>query len=1318
MKYCLWIILLLTSIELFAQNPLYTKYERYDVENGLPQNLVSGIVQDADGFIWVSTLDGLARFDGEKFMAFRHQPGNQQSLQFNSSSDLIIDNQNKLWLEYVNYQYDRFDPMRHIADRPKALSGPARNLSPVNFKAGLLQHAFWGDKMNWLRFSYDNASKAPMIQLFDTANVPLRKLFFDSDPFTGRTIYAINEDTDKDLWLVSDMGFEIYDSLGSPKTTIAFPQELALDSEKINFKVKLMHLADQRVVILEGPKVVIYHQLTGEFKSLPLPNPSADLVNFSGSTIDLAGRPVFEYQNHIYRLEKNNQLSLLWVHPTDVGIRTIFIDRSNSLWIGTDPDGLYKVNLSTPDFQSAEYVDDFLTDIFIEKLGISASQLAKNDFDAGSAYNSRHVVSKNGELVSAIFDGQRTRQLLKVSDGDISILANADVRGGALAFGPNNRLHFLSQNGEMLVWEDLSSPPKRIKTGLYGKDYVVIDIEVGTQFIWVATQQDGVLVLREGKIVEAIQLEGNYALNDIYLDASDQNILWMGTSTGGLYKWDIANSTLLTRYQMEQGLPNNTINCIVPDQLGNLWISTNKGISRFNPTTEVFTNYAIKDGLLESEFNRRHALTLPNGHIAMGGTKGYAVFDPIAFLEDTTATRVSITDISINNQPVNSWGDTSLINAPLNLIEHLYLSYADNTIGLSMAAMQYNAPEKNEYRYQLEGYDRTWVEMGNNRLIKFNQLPYGNYTLLLNASNTNGTWSTQVRKIKLTVHPPFWLTWWAYLIYALLIAVVVQFYWKLYKKRLINKQEAIFNAREAARLLELDETKTRFFSNITHEFRTPLTLILSPLEKHLNDSSFSPKALTLLNNNYRHASQLLKLVNQLLDINKLEASQMAVNQMAGDLNEFTSQCVEFFSPQVQEKGLQLNLRQDDTFGPCLFDHEKLEKILFNLLSNAVKFTPSGGVIEIELSRTDNSHSDRRIAHFQIRDTGIGISEKDISKVFERFYQADDSASREYEGTGIGLSLVKELVVLLGGKIDVKSEMGIGTTFQVDIPIESLNQIPAKEDMTSIGDSQGAIEQTVPGVDHKVPIILVIEDNDELRSFITESLTERWQVLSASNGLDGWAIIERELPEIVISDVMMPGMNGFELCSKSKNDPRTSHVNFILLTAKAAQESKLEGLELGADAYLTKPFNIKELELILRNLLLEQFRLRNYLNEKLLPGEPSAELPHVNDAFINKLIAYIDDHIDDSKIQAVDVAKAMNMSKSTLNRKLSAILGTSINDYIRKYRLQKASILLSEGYSVSEVSFRVGFESSSYFAQCFKEHFRKTPSEFSNTPSVD
>ncbi len=1308
MKNIGWLFLLAISQGLLAQQPLYTNAERFFVENGLPQNLVTGIVQDDDGFIWVSTMDGLARFDGKHFLVLRHKPNDSTSLLSNNLNSLFKDRHNKLWVQSNNQTINQVDPRTLEISAPKipAITAPAY-MEYFGIKG------FWGNENNWVRLDYDRATSHVTLQVLDTTNHKLRKLFSELPTAGVDKLYAFSEDAEGQLWLATGKGFEIKDGNGDHIRNIEFPSTLQFDPESVDYLFKIIHLNDKRVALVGGNRIIIYDPQSDRFKLKEVSNDNPKKIQFTTAIQDVEGRLIFEYRNCIYRLEADDRISLLWKYPGNEGIRSIFIDRTNTLWIGTDPNGLFKVNLLMPAFISRSYNESFVKDIIRNELGVVNHHLDLAAMDAGSDYSFRYAYTRDGKLVIYISQGKDCPCVLQLA-GQSLLPIFLPKKLGQLARGKNGDIIYLSEDGILTRWS--GSPGKQFSTPLEKPRENPSAVISGSlaedeSSLWVTYPDVGTMQFNEGKYVQTIRPNGTYPTNIILNDPVDSRVLWIGAISGGLFKWEKKQNKLLANYTTENGLPNNTIYSIIPDSSGYLWMSTNMGITRFNPVKETFSNYNTSDGLVQSEFNRHHALLLPDGRIAMGGTKGYTVFNPNEFTEDTYAPEVFITGVSVNGKPVETHNDSTIMSGPLNQLSKINLSYQNNSISFTVAATQFNDLDKIKFRYKLKGIDQHWEETDADQQIRFNQLNYGVHTLQVNASNTLGTWSPAIREVVIVVHPPFWLTWWAYAMYAGIVGLLVQAYWRSYKNRLKTKQEVEFNMREAARLREVDEIKTRFFSNITHEFRTPLTLILTPLEKYLKDNTMSSRAHTLLNNNYRHATQLLELVNQLLDIAKIEAGQMPVNLTAGDLHSFLTDYIDSFQDMAQKKRIDLQFSIEGVAGNYLFDHEKWGKIIQNLLSNAVKFTPQGGTIKVSATTKNSDDGNPRYIIIQVRDTGVGIRKELLSKIFERFYQADDSTTRKHEGTGIGLSLVKELVELLNGRIDVESELNEGTYFTVELPVEKLKETPHAIAVDQVNEFQAGKEAPVQGIDHELPLILVVEDNDELRSFIVESLSSTWRVIEASNGELGWASIENELPEIVISDVMMPVMNGFELCKKTKQDHRTSHIGFIVLTAKAAHEAKIEGLESGADEYLTKPFHLYELELRINNLLREQNSLRLHLQEKLFKLTPSGDSPTVNDLFLSRLQVYLNENLSNSNLKIEMVADAMSMSKSTLNRKIKAILNTSINDYIKQYRLQQGAILLSAGHSVSEVSFQVGFETASYFARCFKDQYHKTPTEY-------
>ena len=536
----------------------------------------------------------------------------------------------------------------------------------------------------------------------------------------------------------------------------------------------------------------------------------------------------------------------------------------------------------------------------------------------------------------------------------------------------------------------------------------------------------------------------------------------------------------------------------------------------------------------------------------------------------------------------------------------------------------------------------------------------------------------------------------------MLAFLLVRWYFRFREAQLKTAQHLAFEKREALRLREVDELKDRFFSNITHEFRTPLTLIISPLEKLEQDPSLSPTAISTVKTAQRNSKQLLRLINEFLDFSKLNEGQLKLKPAAGDLKLFTADCVQSFALAASEKNIALDFSANAVDGFFLFDAEKWHKIITNLLSNALKFTPVNGTVSVSLFSNEEY-----IIHLAVKDSGPGIPADQQQKIFDRFYQVDDSAIRTYGGTGIGLSLVKELTELMQGTIELNSKPGEETCFMVCVPMQKLQATEAmKPAHNTVTEKQNG-----NNIEKDLPLLLVAEDNDELRSFLVEEMRKHYRVIEAADGSMAWEMILQELPDMVISDVMMPGMDGFDLCRLCKTDNRTGHIGFILLTSKAAHDARLKGLGTGADDYITKPFNLQELALRTANILQLQQKQRAWLQAQLLSTAPPDQLPEITDPFLVALYKEMDAKLDDAGLGVDYLCKVMAMSRSTLNRKLKSLLDISTNELIRQYRLQKGSQLICSGLDISSVAYQVGFSSPSYFSQCFKERFGITPSEY-------
>lgn len=1284
--------------------PIYSNFEHYDTEDGLPQNYISSIVQDKDGFIWVSTLDGIARFDGHTFLEFNISSDSSTRISTPRVIDLKIDSSNNLWILHYNSEVDVLNP------RTFKVTGKVKPIRSVDFDAFALPLSYRNATYFYFVDDIDNThwfvKDKEMFHLYDSSNSQLTDLFGLSDSNISQA-FGFDVDTKGRLWTLVQGGLKVSDANWTTFRDIKAPEKLNFTFDESSLLSSISQISKDRVFMIIDNRWIIYDEKNNRFREIEIPGnlsytePRKTVI----ACRDLQGRIVFNYRGYIFRLNEDESITLLWDFPEKGKniISSLFMDRTGTLWVGINTGGLYRINTLIPSFNSRNYTHNFVVDLLLREMSIDSTEIPASWFQQKGSYDFRYHYADDKRLffsMDGIYFGRKNRLFFLDDNAINQVQSPQSIRYFRGIYHQEGILNAVDTKGGFYTWTNLLESPGTIQlvdsalvpnTGL--ADYCKVNGQD-----WILSPENVLYRKVKDSVVEYKVGDPNYSLIAMYPSQASKGLLWISTYGGGLLKWNTIENKIEKSYTSNDGLPDNTVAAMVPDEFGNLWLSTFNGISRFDPVGESFTNYFTSDGLIQSEFDRYHSFRLPDGRIAFGGSEGYSVFNPALFTSDSTNPPTRIVNFHINDQPLGTTKGTAI-----NAIDELELAYQQNSLSFTMAAMQYMNPANIEYRYKLEGFNENWVNTGNNRQIRFDNLQPGKYELLLNASNTNKKWSSSVTRLIINISPPWWLRWWAYSLYFALAVMVIFLYWKAYRNRLIRKQQEEFNRREATRLKELDDIKTRFFSNITHEFRTPLTLILSPLQKQLRKRKYPDEIQKILESNYRQGSHLLKLVNELLDISKLEAGYMHQNKSTGLLDQFGAECIKSFESVAKQKKIRLSYQNENVNGYYQFDKSHWQKIITNLLSNAIKFTPPEGTVSLRIAE----FSDRGKSYVKVvvKDTGIGISEADLARLFDRFYQADDSSTRKQEGTGIGLALVRELTELMEGNVEVKSEKGNGSTFTVSLPAEKL---------TSSEESQNLrLENRIPDgkANNAKAVILVVEDNPELRAFIVDSLPPSWEVLEATTGKEGHKIILDHLPEIVISDIMMPEMDGYELCQLSKSDPRTSHIHFILLTAKTAQESKVTGLEMGADDYLTKPFQMYELELRVQNALQKQAEIRNKLTNEILSIENGLSLPKVEDVFLSKMYQFIESNLTDKSMNVERMASAMAMSQSTLNRKLKALLNLSAVELLKQYRLKKATELLATGDAIANVAYRSGFESASYFSQCFKESYNVSPSDF-------
>ncbi len=806
-------------------------------------------------------------------------------------------------------------------------------------------------------------------------------------------------------------------------------------------------------------------------------------------------------------------------------------------------------------------------------------------------------------------------------------------------------------------------------------------------------------------------------------DPADPAILWIGTKGGGLDRLD-TRTLQFSHLTTAEGLPNNVIYGILSDEAGNLWMSSNKGLICYQPASGRIKNYTREDGVQDNEFNTSAFGKGPSGELLFGGVNGLTVFNPRAMLIDTLAPRTLITGLRINDNDL-SWNDTTgVLSGAVEFARKIVVPYSRNNITLDFVAMNFASPAKNRFRYYLEGAEPEWVHESAEHTANYLNLSPGTYVFRVKSANSEGLWSEEVTELKIVVLPPWYRSWAAYLGYALLLGGGVFFFYRFQLNRKLEHAEN-------ERLKELDLVKNRLYTNITHEFRTPLTVILGMTEqmegeignRKLEMDDPAERQVQFLISNFqsplslirRNGQNLLRLINQVLDLSKLESGNMRLNLVQADWVAFVKYIAESFQSFAAVKNIRLQFHSETDSLNMAYDPEKIQAIVSNLLSNAIKFTPEGGEVGVNI-RTLND-GPQPCCELRVRDTGIGIPADRLEQIFDRFYQVDSSATRAGEGSGIGLALVRELVKLMGGKISVESSPGAGSVFIVTLPVSdggSTQTAPMTEfEPPAFATQPRKMPRPAPE-DPDKSLVLLVEDNDDVRQYLRQCLAGEYQLIEAADGQTGIELALERVPDLVISDVMMPRKDGFELCQTLKTDERSSHIPIVLLTAKTDVASRIEGLTRGADDYIAKPFDRLELLARAHNLLDNRRRLQARYGRGFLSGEPVEtpdEVAEVEDAFLLKLRGIVEAHLNDADFDMDRLSRAVGMSHSQIFRKLKALTGRSPSTFIRSVRLQQARHLLQNTtLSVSEIAYETGFSSPTYFSRMFLEEFGQTPTE--------
>jgi signal transduction histidine kinase/DNA-binding response OmpR family regulator/ligand-binding sensor domain-containing protein len=1314
-RLLLWLIGFAMQVRAATPEPEYLT-----VRNGLPQGFVKSLIQDQRGFIWLATRDGLCRYDGIHFRIYTHDPQQARSLSFSSIYEIKADQENKLWVRTENNNVDQFNP---VTEQTNRISN-----SP-DFRKALGRDQLVGIQPDRAGNVWVATQTNGFFRLNKNGTVSHQYWAVRGDT-VQRTLHALLIDRYDQLWLAAQDGLFRYDPSSGRFVGFRIAQGLPRND------VYALHERANGELMLGFPgQFAIFDPANGRVRQvLSLPGPPATIPLF---TSDYRGT---DYINQSRYTDQTGLVSLLTTptetyQPTKLNrfsALSILVDRTNVLWIGLNGDGVIKYDLNKRPFQTWPYVNNFQTDWLTQQLSVPIDAIPsaiRQQSSVGMQYQfdrrknlwitSPQITPYRYNTFSRTFTAVQPKGIEArwIPSGAFRLTALATGAQGELwgLLGPHNQAVVRhNPDQETFTAFPLPLPPNH--------PYVIMAMVVDGGRVYMATKDHGLLRadLSLKRLIrwhsggnDARTLPGD-ALLCLAQDPTQYNFLWIGTFGEGLCRLDKMTGTI-RRFTVGQGISNNVIYAIRTDKNGHLWLSTNRGLCRFDTRTFEARNYMADDGLPGEEFKQFHDVALPDGRLIFGGIGGYTTFDPRRVSEDPVKPTVALTALRINNQIVNANTLDSPLQRDINESPMIVLDHRQNFLSIDFAALEFNQSHKNQYRYKLIGLNNDWIYSGNQATATYTNLPPRTYTFVVNASNTSGVWSTHTHALRIVIEPPLWATWWAYTAYALLAIGALALFVRVRINRVRLKSRMELREQESMQLKHLDEVKTRFFANITHEFRTPLTLILTPLEQVLNDASGSPyhNRLSLI---YRNANRLLRLINELLDLAKLDAGNLTITPTPADLHEFIRRTTIVFSEEAARKHIQLQQIHQFNQPYYWFDPDKIEKVLTNLLSNALKFTGDYGIITvstsvqaIDPSLTTSANTD--LIRITVHNTGAAIPAHQLPHIFNRFYQADPLTERSVGGSGIGLALVKELVEMMQGTISVESAPIQGTTFTVTLPCRQARPELVSEMAGNQTLPVGRPSASSPGMADKAPQILLIEDDDDMAELIVSTLSTEWRVHRENNGQDGVDTAIASGPDLIISDVLMPELNGYELCRELKANPITSHIPILLLTAKVSADSRMEGLTAGADDYLAKPFQVDELRARVRNRLVHQQQTRQYYRSQLLREGylPSASQAPEDD-FMNRIYALLEEHLDDSTFGVEPLATAIGMSRMHLNRKVKAMTGLTPNELIRVVRLKRAAELLLTGASVSEVADRVGFDTPAYFSKVFKDHYHQTPSE--------
>ncbi|MCM4168945.1 Sensor histidine kinase RcsC [Arenibacter antarcticus] len=1302
-------VLLISCLSVHSQKQV--SFRQLSVKDGLSQNSAISITQDHAGFLWIATQDGLNKYDGRSFEKHQQYFKDITNPTYSKLGKVFVDSQDELWIlpitqipHKLNKSTNSFEPLLDIVDASAIFEDHQKNLWFGSYSTGLYRLSYETKKIKHI-IGPDKVNTINAITQDQLGNLWLscEKYIIKIDPTQPENIFYYYPDGNKNS--NSNYSFILFDQENNQWIGTFGDGVWYKESKESNFKRPDIFIED-----LENSLNSIY------VITMLLDSKNQLWIGTYGDglfKIDLA-----QSQLNQYLPEKHNPKAIQYKD-----ILSIYEDYTGTLWFGTDGAGLNYydallekfnsvINFQTPENINIDVVRSITLDaqnnvwIGTSGKGLSRFSPKKNEWTTYQTDNKKGLRSN------------RIMSLLSANDGDLWIgtqeggLHIMDMEEQIIEYPNLKSLENLTvwcmlndtdedkwigtrEGGLLKVNKHKGILKKFIKSdstnGLPSNNIRAIAQEAG-QFLWVGTQDNGIskIDLKTNTIRSYAHEPGNknsLTSNQIKsLHYDNKGILWIGTNGSGLCALDIVNNQFYN-YTTKDGLANDVVYAILPDEQNNLWLSSNRGITKFyvpdnlssKPKIVNYTNY---DGLA-TEFNTGAYYKARNGNLYFGGLEGYYWFNPSDIEISKVLPKTVITKFEI-------------YNTTKPLIPDLKLNYKQNTVAFSFASLQFSLPVKNQYQFQLVGHDTDWIQSGNENSARYTNLPPGNYTFKVKSSNYDGVWNAEKASYSFIIDNPWYLTNSAILMYLLLVIITLYLIYRYFKWRWNMKMQLKFERQETERFKELNDFKAKLYSNISHEFRTPLTLINGPIKKQLgnNPNASLKKDLNLVDKNTK---RLLDLVNQMLELNKLDTGSLKVNPEKVHLGGFIQSLLEPFEYLAKNRNLVFSHK----LGPVpmtLFDTDIMEKIIGNLLGNAIKYTPTAGCIDFQAEVKDTN-----ILTICIANDIDEIVEKDTHKFFERFYQSNPTN----EGAGIGLSLVKELVEHLQGTVNASYSLDQKKiSFTIEIPIHLIDDHEINEGIvTKINGHRATTKKT----NQVLPLLLLVEDNISLLNFMISLLEDKYKIITSKDGEEGINMALKKIPDLIITDLMMPKLNGIELCNQLKNDEKTSHIPIIMLTGKTGPENEIAGLKSGVEEYMIKPFNPKTFQIRIENILTTRKKLRAHYNKENIFKPKDIAFTSTDEKFLLKVEDILNNYLQDSDFSAEKFSQLLGMSRMQLHRKLIALTGYNTTAFIRLERLKQAQKLLKKpGITVAEVAYTTGFNTPSYFIKCYKKTFGKTP----------